>query len=118
MKFIDYLLIILICTGIFGIYVSNKFSEPLNADIKELERMIGKFVEIKGKIKSLKNRDGNIFIKLLNREIVDVVIFKTAYSNYPSFLEVGKEIKVKGWVEKYKGRIQIVVQNVQDLEIL
>ncbi|MEM3399846.1 MAG: OB-fold nucleic acid binding domain-containing protein [Candidatus Micrarchaeia archaeon] len=106
------ILLILSLCGIILLAHSVKAKSPKIVGIGDVEKnMVGEFVRISGRIESIRENNGNVFIKLCEGECANVVIFKHTAENSitnPYLLRKGDNITVEGIVEEYKGTLEVV----------
>lgn len=90
---------------------------------REAGKYIGKTCEVEGRIVATYNAGKVCFLNFDRdyKKNFTVVIFQSAFNNFPSPPETlykNKLIKVKGYIKEYKGKPEIIVNYPSEIEIL
>jgi len=103
--------------GISGLLVFLFVSKPLQVRVQDIdETLLGKRVEVSGKVEDLFSKNGHIFFYLRNVSKIKVVAFRSTVKRLGlEDLRDGDSVKVIGTVERYRGEIEIITK---DLRIL
>jgi len=111
----------LICTfvGLTAIYVLSLQVEPHGISINMLDRYVGDVVRISGVITSMRIHDeGHLFLRVRDESgECQVPIFSDMASRLPRVF-VGERMRVTGYVEEYRGSLQIVPRIDRDVELM
>jgi len=112
---INALLFILIVTSLTFLFLFSSINEFEVVNIEKINKSyIGKKVLVEGKIKSIKNSNGNYFLKLYNSDIQIVFFKSTVEKNSEKFLNLkeNKIVKIIGKVSEYKGNLEIIGKDI------
>ncbi|MBI4894203.1 MAG: exodeoxyribonuclease VII large subunit [Candidatus Aenigmarchaeota archaeon] len=107
-------------TGIFLIYFFSLGFEPDDVEISDIgNEMKGKTVRIEGAVKSVRQHDdGHVFVAVSDGgSEIQVPIFSDVARAAPD-IRTGDRIRVVGYVDGYKGRVQIVPKNARNIELV
>ncbi len=103
--------------GISGLLLFLLVSKPLQVRVQDIdETLLGKRVEVVGKVDDLFSKNGHIFFYLRNTSEIKVVVFRNTVKRLGlEDLRDGDSVKVVGTVERYRGEIEIITR---DLKVL
>ncbi len=99
--------------GIFVLYFGISLVEPELVDLNEINsEYIDEYVKIEGKVANIRKIEESVLIQLENTEIV---IFTP--EEFASDVYKGALISVKGAVKDYKGKLEIVPNRPDEVQI-
>ena len=97
-----------ILAGLPMLYYFSQSVEITSVAIDKIDEVHDSIVEITGFVQAVEKKDGLTIIKLTQKNTIDVVVFDDA-----DFVE-GTEVTVKGRIDDYKGKNQIVAEEVHE----
>lgn len=107
--------IIIAVIGIAALFFITNISIE-KVDIADAGKYMGSSVKIEGNINSVfTSKDGHVFFKVSdNSGSIDVVAFKNYNLDGVYNLKKGQEIEVRGIVQEYKGKLEIIAKEITD----
>ncbi len=113
-KTLIYLSLAVALVGIALMFFANKLFQPELVNVSDITTDLD-FVRIQGKIVSVTvSKSETVFIKLKDSTgTIDLVAFKGTLD--PSMLSEGMTIEVLGKPDIYKGKLEVIVSNIQVL---
>ncbi|MBS3132912.1 hypothetical protein J4470_02150 [Candidatus Woesearchaeota archaeon] len=95
--------------GLFLLFIISLFIEAEEVGISELETVKDKDVNVKGKVVAIKKFDNFAVVEVAEVKSVDIVVFDKRMLN----LIVGDNISVSGELRGYKGKKEIIAEDVR-----
>ena len=125
MKFENFLLLSSLISFVFGfsllVYLSYYLTPPKLTPSQINENFLGNKVIVTGKVVEIIKREKvNYIIVSDEHKNFTVVVFPNVFEKIRDKIEIskGKFIEVIGIVTSYKGNLQIILQNPDNLKIL
>ena len=99
--------------GIIIMFVSSKTIHPKEIKIKDISEKYN-YIKIVGKITEVStSKSGTTFLKIKDDSgTIDAIIFKNSIKNLDN-IKSGEKIEVIGKPEKYKGKMEIIINSIQ-----
>jgi len=104
--------LISIFLGLILIFIAQKNIKTEKIKIKDVSEKYS-YVEITGKVADISvSKTGTTFLKIEDETgRIDAVIFKNSI-NYQENITIGKTIKIGGKPQKYKDKLEIIVNSI------
>ena len=126
----NFLLILSLSTSVIGIiliYFASINIEPKNIAISDITSDLeGRTVSISGRItEKREHENGHLFLTIAdNKTKIQVPLFSDFMNSLNQIgitendFDLNDEVYVKGTVEVYKGKLQIIPRNLNDIKVL
>jgi len=102
-----------VIVGIIVMYLSSRAFQPNRIKIEDISEKYN-YIKISGKITEVStSKSGTTFLKIKDETgIIDAIIFKNSVKNIDN-IRAGQKVEVIGKVEKYKGKMEIIISSLQ-----
>ena len=111
---LKYFSLIFSISGILILYLISKLSQPVLINISEMHDYEGKSVTIKGLVKEHHlTKYGSQIITIIDNSATTEIFVEGKMD-----IEYGDTIQVTGEVQKYQDKLELIVNNNQQIKIL
>jgi DNA/RNA endonuclease YhcR with UshA esterase domain len=101
-----------IILGLFGIYLTLIFTQPINVPLSEInDSLSGKILETKGRISALRVSNTSTAFITLEDEKKEILVIK--FNSNENEFKKGDLVSVTGEVTRYEGNIEIVARQIK-----
>jgi len=90
-----------------------------SVQVRDLETYLGETVKVEGEIiKLFTSKDGHVFFTLRDESgEIQIVAFRNSNIQEAYNIQKGQEISVKGKVQEYKGKLEIIAKRIEYLSL-
>ncbi len=106
---------VLIMIFLASLFAYISFITPKKVDVSEIGENVGNFVEVSGIVGNIKQTQRGVVLKIYDKTFKNST---EAYLLFHTTLYPGERVVLRGEVSRYRGMVEILVKNKDDLKVL